>query len=47
MQVGTSFRAALSPAESFPTTALLGPRWPVEFKAIGCRQEEAASPGLA
>lgn len=39
-------RAAPSLAETFPSTALLGPRWPVEFKATGHRQEEAASPSL-
>lgn len=40
--------AALSLAESFPTAAWLGPRWLVEFKATGCRQEKAAitSPGV-
>lgn len=41
-----TFTAALSLAGSFPTAALLGPRWPVEFEAIGHRQEEAASPAL-
>lgn len=39
-------KVQLSLAESFPTTTLLDQRWPVEFEAIGHRQEKAASPTL-